>query len=197
MERDHRDESQDAFRELFMGLPYAGPQGIHYKFSWGDVDFFVLDNRYFRNHYLAGQDDQRRMLGENQWGWLVSSLTDSTARFKVIVSGTTLNSGHTETWADDYPSEWQRLKNVVADYRGIIVVSGDIHVGRFTRHPLPSGRSLFEFTSSGMSGQGGPEHAYMTLSFDTTQPGQESVTARLHRQDGSERLVQTVRLAEI
>ena len=197
VELDHRDESQGAFRELFMGLPFASSQGIHYSFSWGDVDFFVLDNRYFRNHYLAGQTAQRKMLGEDQWDWLVSALSASTARFKVIVSGTTLDSGHTETWADDYPSEWLRLKTVVENYRGIIVVSGDIHVCQFTRHTMPSGRPLWEFTSSGMSGQEGPEHAYMTLSFDTTQAGQESVTARLHRQNGSERQVQTVRLADI
>lgn len=197
VERTHRQESRDTFVELFAGLPLVDDEGIQGAFVWGDVAFFMLDVRYFRHHYHAGVPAVRDLLGESQWQWLEDALLASEARFKVIVSGTTLDSHETETWADDYPREWGRLRRLVERVHGVVVASGDIHCCRIMSHPLDSGRLLWEIISSAMTGQSGNDHAFVTLTFDTRVAGVETVCARRFRQDGSDFPPVTISLADI
>ena len=195
----NRDETKLAFKQLFKGFPFASDNGIHYRFKWRDVEIFMLDVRYFRNHYGNGG----AMLGDSQWNWLETRLAASTARFKVLVSGTTLDSGDTETWADDYPEEWTRLQNLVQRYRGVIVVSGDIHNCQIQAHPLSTAASppvLWEFISSGIAQDIGNEcydiHGFMTLTFDTTTAGNERVIGRIFGKDGTLVKEKTVLLSQ-
>ena len=184
----HRDESLKAFKELFPGDPFFANEGLYYKFRWQDVDFFMLDVRFFRTHYETGNPANRDMLGPNQWLFLRADLAASNAPFKVLVSGTTLDSGDTETWADDYPMEWTRLRTLAAQHSGVVVISGDVHRCEVRSHPIAD-KLLWEFTSSGIGQNiGEPCHekdGFMTLTFDTTS-ADPSITVRTFSKSGLE-----------
>jgi alkaline phosphatase D len=187
-EKENRDESAQAFRHLFYGQPFREPQAIYCNFVWGDIEFFILDNRYYRTHYKSGFPTSRKMLGDTQWTWFEEGVANSQARFKVIVTGTTLDSGVTETWAADYPGEWLRLRELAKAYRGLVFASGDSHNCEFATHSLGSGRNLHEFSASGIGkGPSYANHAFVTLTFDSRNDEGETVTGRIFRQDGSQR----------
>ncbi|MBS3776960.1 MAG: alkaline phosphatase D family protein [Bacteroidales bacterium] len=67
--------------------PYYGGEeedpGVWTDFSIGDVDFFMLDGRYYRSSPTLEKPD---MLGEAQKEWLFEKLKQSDATFKVIAS---------------------------------------------------------------------------------------------------------------
>jgi alkaline phosphatase D len=67
--------------------PYYGggeeDPGVWTDFSIGDVDFFMLDGRYYRSSPTVKNPD---MLGEAQKEWLFEKLKQSEATFKVIAS---------------------------------------------------------------------------------------------------------------
>jgi alkaline phosphatase D len=188
-ETSHRQETATAFRELHTGLPYASGDAIYHKVAWQDVDLFMLDVRYFRDWYKepTGVISTRKMLGAQQWRWLRDELAASNATFKIVVSGTTLNSGATETWADDYTREWLDLRALALATPGVIVVSGDIHKCAIQSHRLSEKRQLWEIISSGV-GKGSDEHGFATVTIDATLPD-PTLTARLFRKNGNERLV--------
>ena len=80
--------TMEAF-ELFWGNPsygVAGKPGATFTFQWADVQFFMLDNRYYRtpNNRKTGE---RTMLGEHQFEWLIDALTSSQAPFKLVAIG--------------------------------------------------------------------------------------------------------------
>jgi alkaline phosphatase D len=192
VDREFRDESARAFRELHPGLPYAAGDGIYYRVGWQDVDVFMLDVRYFRHRYRArtGFPSTRHMLGSQQWQWLERELAASQAAFKLVVSGTTLDSGATETWADDYTTEWMRLRALALATPGMVVVSGDIHRCEIHQHRLGPTRLLWEIVSSGI-GTGSPEHGFATITVDATVPD-PTLTAQLFRKNGDERVDERV-----
>ncbi|MFO8001034.1 MAG: alkaline phosphatase D family protein, partial [Marinilabilia sp.] len=67
--------------------PYYGggkeDPGVWTDFSIGDIDFFMLDGRYYRSSPTVENPD---MLGEAQKEWLFEKLKQSEATFKVIAS---------------------------------------------------------------------------------------------------------------
>ena len=65
--------------------------GAFFKFSRGDVDFFVVDGRYHRSPNELPDNDKKRMLGDAQFEWLLSGLKNSKAKFKIIASGSVLH----------------------------------------------------------------------------------------------------------
>ncbi|GIW22754.1 MAG: hypothetical protein KatS3mg068_1761 [Candidatus Sericytochromatia bacterium] len=56
------------------------------KFEWSDVEFFLLDNRYYKspNNRVTGE---KTLLGKEQINWLIDSLVNSKATFKIIAMG--------------------------------------------------------------------------------------------------------------
>jgi hypothetical protein len=199
-ETAYRGESQATFRELHKGFPFAATQGIYYVVRWQNVEIYMLDVRYFR-HYYASKDvapRDRRMLGSAQWSWLEKALAASTAKFKLLVSGTTVDAAKSETWEISYPTEWSRLQTLATRTPGLLLLTGDVHFCQIRHHLLTTGRTLWEIVSSGIAKNettGKHEHGYVTLGFDTTKPGQESVVVRVFRKDGSERTAERVTIA--
>lgn len=121
-----------------------GKPGITTMFQWADVDFFLLDNRYYRtpNDYTGGK---RTILGEDQFNWLIEALTYSKAPFKIIaIGGQVLNPVAKYENYSNYPSERERLLNAIAheNITGVIFLTGDRHftelskLERYGRYPL-------------------------------------------------------------
>jgi alkaline phosphatase D len=182
-----KEDSLRAFREVWAnpgsGLPNV--PGTFYRFSWGDVDFFVLDGRYHRTPDRATNDGRKRMLGDAQFAWLAEGLKTSRARFKVLASGSVLRDNEKDGWhAFDF--ERRRLYGLVAAHRipGVLYLSGDIHRCKIVTHAAATTGfyDLYEVISSGV--MNGDDRGFVTIDFDTTIPD-PSALVRIHRGDGT------------
>ena len=99
-----KESSLESWKAVWAN-PNAGTErtpGAFFKFSWGDVDFFVIDERYYRSPNKARDDDRKRMLGDPQFEWLLNGLKSSKAKFKIIASGSTLHHSTTDGLAPLY-----------------------------------------------------------------------------------------------
>ncbi|HIA01832.1 MAG TPA: hypothetical protein EYN66_07960 [Myxococcales bacterium] len=129
--------------------PYYGTDGlpgVWFSFVWGQVEFFMVDDRYYRNA-VAGT-----MLGQEQLDWLLISLQASTAVFKVLVSGSQWTlGGSTDSWASFPVEQALILDHVMAHaISGVFLLSGDIHrtETRRLRDASATSYDVWEFTSS-------------------------------------------------
>lgn len=166
-------ESLLAFREVWAnpsaGLP--GVPGTFFRFRYGDVDFFVLDVRYYRSPNRQGDGRYKHMLGPAQERWLIDGLATSKAKFKVIASGTTLDDGGEDSWRSFHTAR-RRLLDAIARLRveGVVWLSGDLHRSFVRVHPAQATRfyDLYEVVSSGIANS--KELTFAYLDFDTDRP---------------------------
>lgn len=156
----------------FWGNPSAGTTatpGAFFKFSWGEVDFFVVDGRYHRSPDKTPDDANKRMLGDAQFNWLLEGLKSSRAKFKVIASGSTLDHSKGDGWRI-YTFSRHRLFDAVKTNRinGVVYMSGDIHNSLVWQHPESNrvGYPLVEVISSGVANSG--NLSFAVVDFDTT-----------------------------
>ena len=147
-----KDQTLDAFR-LFWGNPTYGSGnmgGIVSSFEWGDAQFFLLDNRYFRCANKSTQSP-RSILGEEQLTWLLDALVSSTARFKfVCIGGQVLNSAALyENYSAIAPEERQIILDHItqAEIKNVIFLTGDRHHAELSRYEK-HGIVVYDFTSS-------------------------------------------------
>ncbi|UOG41468.1 alkaline phosphatase D family protein [Leptospira noguchii] len=124
-----RETSEEMFK-LHWGNPNYAKEGIYGSFIWGDVQFFLLDNRTFRtanNNKVIGP---RQILGETQFQWLVNSLAYSKATFKFIVmGGQFLNPNPIFENYATYLEEKNKILSAIQDLKvkNIIFLTGDRH----------------------------------------------------------------------
>ncbi len=119
--------------KLFWANPnynVTGKGGITGTFFWNDVQFFLLDDRYFRIPEHRRDGTERTVLGEDQIQWLIDAITFSRASFKFIVIGSqVLNTATVAENYANYPKERQRLIDAIweSKARGVIFLDGDRH----------------------------------------------------------------------
>lgn len=156
-DRSYRDKeiAREVFR-LFWGNPaygvegVEGGRGVNYRFTWADVEFFLLDNRWNRSPNMRA-GGKRQVLGEAQIEWLLDSLTSSGASFKLVVmGGQVLNPARVaETYAN-YPEEREELlRRITAErVRGVFLLTGDRHYTDLSKLERPGTYPLYDFTVS-------------------------------------------------
>lgn len=112
---------------------------------YGDIDLFLLDDRFHRSE--EGEADGS-ILGPEQEAWLFDELAASTAVFKFVVSGS-LFSLAGESWTD-FPARRAALFDFMADQgiSGVVLLSGDVHRSLFRRLPRQNGYAIPELVSS-------------------------------------------------
>jgi len=78
----------EVFKAFWANPTYGidNQDGITTMFSWGDCDFFLLDNRYYRTP-VNRRTGKREILGESQKQWLFDNLVFSKAKFKFVLIG--------------------------------------------------------------------------------------------------------------
>lgn len=194
-----KEQSLRAFREIYAN-PGAGTEetpGAFYRYSWGDVDFFVLDGRYHRSPNRAPNDQSKRMLGDAQFEWLVAGLKSSRARFKVLASGSTIRASRADGWRV-FDFSRKRLFTAIMsnDISGVLYLSGDIHRCGIMAHPATEtgGYPLYEVISSGIAN--GPLKGFCSLDFDTTADD-PTVRIRVIQGDGTVRTDRVLMLSEL
>ena len=127
-----KENSLRAFKEFWANAAFGEPEnpGCYHRFSRGDVDFFMLDVRYYRSPDNAPKDDPgKTMLGARQLEWLKRELKASKAKIKFIAAGSEFQPNGTEDSFAVYPAERRALldflKTEIGD--GVIFLSGDRH----------------------------------------------------------------------
>jgi len=132
---------------------YGGGQnqpGCWFDFSIADVDFFMLDGRYYRTN---PKKDNPSMLGPAQKKWLFKKLKASKATFKVLASpvpwafGT--KPGSLDPW-QGYKQEREEIISFLEENKidGVLLISADRHRSDAWKIERPNGYDLYEFESS-------------------------------------------------
>jgi alkaline phosphatase D len=127
-----------AFKEYYPTPDLANPTaGIWHKFSYGQADFFMLDDRSQRDPDSDPDGPDKSLLDgdkipDGQKDWLKNSLLNSTALWKFVVSGVCFNPTCKpgEGWGA-FNSEREELLDFIKQngIQGVIVISGDLHSG--------------------------------------------------------------------
>ena len=111
------------------GYGQSDDPGIYFKFSRGDIDFFMLDSRYHRSPNRMVDDGTKTMLGARQLAWLKRELLASRGKVKFIACGSEweLNS-HQDSWTS-FGRERDEIFGFLRehDMQGVILLSGDRH----------------------------------------------------------------------
>jgi alkaline phosphatase D len=178
------------FRENWVNPGYGGGEknpGCWFAFSIGDVDFFMLDGRYYR--HPSGNPPS--MLGPVQKKWLLQMLKNSKGTFKVIVSPVPwafgAKPGSRDAW-EGFKSEREEILGFLETNRidGVVLLSADRHRSDIWRIPR-GGYDLYEFESSRLTNihthpvmKGSlfgynEKCSFGLLGFDTTTPDPEIV----------------------
>lgn len=155
----------------FLGVPANAPvrarEGAYQSFTIGPkgkkVKIILLDGRYFRDELKSNPTRNPRyfdnpegdVLGEAQWHWLESELTDSDAQLHLIACGIQFIPEEQifEKWAN-FPEARKRFFNLLKKTKpaGALLLSGDRHIAELSRmemYGLP--QPLYELTSSGLT----------------------------------------------
>ena len=118
--------------------------GCWYNFSIGDVDFFMLDGRYYRD-FKKGT-----MMGPDQKAWLLDKLGKSKATFKVIACGTLwtkdADKGGKDSWWG-VKEEREEIFSLIDEKKlgGVILLSSDRHRTDVYKIERPKGYDIYEF----------------------------------------------------
>ncbi len=157
---DKRNPIKEAALEIFKtywanpayGLPST--PGVFFRYAYGQVDFFFLDNRYYRDPDNDPDTAQKTMLGEQQLAWLKSELQASTAVFKLLVAGGGWSraKGPTgDSWAA-FLHERDGIFRFIRDNQitGVVLLSGDSHVAELNviAWSEEGGYDLYDLVSS-------------------------------------------------
>lgn len=146
-----KETSLELFKQFWANPSYGiyGKPGITTFFKWADVDFFLLDNRYYRSPEHRKSD--RVMHGNEQIEWLIDALCFSKAPFKIIVTGGQVLSSvaEYENYAT-YPEEREQLltKILEENISGVLFIDGDRHFTELSKLERMGTYPLYDFTIS-------------------------------------------------
>ncbi|MBI1320729.1 MAG: hypothetical protein GC168_17530 [Candidatus Hydrogenedens sp.] len=151
-----KDLALGVFKQYWPNPAYGLPDapGVFFQYSYGGVDFFFLDGRYYRDPNAEKDSPEKTMLGQRQLAWLKDGLKASTAAFKVLISGSGFNNGKGE--GGDSWAAFLHERNALLDYirdeaiPGVFVLSGDTHMGEANAIPWSEhgGYDIYDFDSS-------------------------------------------------
>jgi alkaline phosphatase D len=173
-----RDESQKLFLDFF-GTPKDSSRrarkGVYDAHVFGPagkrVQVIMLDTRYFRTGLKTGKgrqiapygfirepyepssDPAAMFLGEEQWAWLAEQLKVPADVRLLCSSIQVLSDEHPfEKWAN-IPAERARLYKTIADSgaKGVVVLSGDRHLGELSLTTGAIDYPLYDITASGLT----------------------------------------------
>lgn len=149
-----KEVSLQLHKEYWPQVVYGTPEtkGVFTRFEWGDVEFFMLDNRYHRtpNDFPGGP--AKTMLGKGQLEWLKQSLINSDKTFKIIAcGGQMINPLVLFEAFGQFPTEQKELFDFIAqnNISGIMFLSGDRHHTELLKVQWPGASYPWvEYTSS-------------------------------------------------
>ncbi|QDU22783.1 alkaline phosphatase D family protein [Urbifossiella limnaea] len=170
-----KDASQKLFLDFFGAAandPRRTQKGVYTAAVFGPpgkrVQVIMLDTRYHRTKltraksplpgekvppYAPNADPGATVLGEAQWAWLEAQLKQP-AEVRLIGSSIQLvaDEHRFEKWSN-FPKERERFYELVrkTNATGVVVLSGDRHLGEISLDSSTAGYPLYDVTSSGLN----------------------------------------------
>lgn len=181
----------EVFRANWANPAFGGGRsqpGTYFDFSIGDVDFFLLDCRYYREK--PHENGRSSMLGAVQKEWLLRRLAASRATFKILATSVPfahgVKPGSRDPW-DGFPVEREEIFSSIERERveGVVLISADRHRSDAWKIERPDGYDLYELQSSRITNLHrhpvmeaslfgfNEDRSYGLLEFDTTKPDPE------------------------
>lgn len=180
----HKELTLEAF-ELFWGNPsfgLPGMGGITTAFQFNGIDFFLLDNRWFRSNYKV-VGTEKELLGKQQIDWLIEALRYSRAPFKIVAVGGQFLSDlavyeNHANYAEEREYLLERLNETGTP--GVIFLSGDRHHTELSMLTLENGEVVYDFTVSPLTSTAyDPKKETNTHRVEGTEVGERNF-ATLH-----------------
>ncbi|PKK34700.1 phosphodiesterase [Siphonobacter sp. SORGH_AS_0500] len=144
-------DALDIFK-LFWGNPNYTfeKEGITSTFQWGDCQFFMLDDRWWRApNDLEGKN--KDYLGKQQLDWLIDALRFSQATFKFVVcGGQVINPTAQFENYSVYAEEREELLKRITEQKisGVVFLSGDRHHTAVHKLERSKAYPFYDFTIS-------------------------------------------------
>lgn len=184
-----KENSLAAFRDLWANPAYGTPElpGVFYHFRWADIEFFVMDNRYYRTDEHA-KVANKTQFGQDQLKWLYDGLRRSDATFKLVVTGY-------DVMGSRYPDEIKTIAQIIkrSGATGVLFHAGDIHRNEFKQQDHGAGYPITQITSSGIAQN--PKRPWAMIDVDTTLDD-PTITARFFVKEQLDQTF-TVRLSDL
>jgi alkaline phosphatase D len=151
-----KDRALKVFKWYWCNPAYGLPEvpGVFFEYTYGGVDFFFLDGRYYRDPNESPDTPEKTFLGKEQFAWVKERLKNSTTPFKVLVCGsgwTAAKGAGGDSWAA-FLNERNALFDFIRDenIKGVVLLSGDTHTGEcnaidWSKH---GGYDLYDLVSS-------------------------------------------------
>ncbi len=170
-DRSYREKYKtlDLFRAYWPNPSAGTPQtpGVFTSFTYQDVDFFMLDDRFHR----APNDDlnpDKDFLGKEQLKWLMDGLNSSKASFKIVIVGNQIHNdrSHNESYAH-FTGEYARFRQWLdtSGVEGVLFLSGDRHFTELIKIERVGLYPIYEYTSSPLT-----SGVYKTLQQEVVNP---------------------------
>jgi alkaline phosphatase D len=146
-----KELSLEAFKLFWANNGYGVNNlgGITSAFEFGDVHFFLLDDRWHRTkNDLKTVPEQ--ILGEEQIDWLIELLEYSRAPFKIVaMGGQVLNSAKLYENYANYEEERDMLLSRIAEegIEGVVFLTGDRHHSEMSKVEI-DGVKMYDITVS-------------------------------------------------
>lgn len=164
-----KDVTRDCFINYWGNRTYGeNNEGIYSTFNYSDAQFFLLDDRYFRDEDAFTETDlpTKTQLGEKQLQWFFQSLLRSRSTFKFVCVGGQFLNEHTDKESyNHFKNERKRIIDFIVSHKisGVIFLTGDRHHTELIRNDnvkAELGYSLYDLTSSAISSR--PSNANTT-----------------------------------
>jgi alkaline phosphatase D len=154
-------DGRQAFLEYWpIATPFEDPHRLYRRFRWGkDLELFMLDTRQYRDRNAEPDGPTKTMLGAAQREWLLRSLSESTATWKLIATsvplsnpkkGTALVPGN-DSWAraedgTGFETELRGILDVLLkqSVRNVVWLATDVHYAQVNEYD-PDGDSVTDF----------------------------------------------------
>ncbi len=150
----HKEASWEVFQH-FWGNPtfgVNGQKGCTTRFQYADVDFFLLDNRYFRSPDRCVTCPNRTLLGKDQLEWFLAALASSNAPFKLVAIGgqVVTTNDDDETCFHYYPAERDTILARIEreNIKGVVFLTGDRHFTELSALKNKAGNWVYDLTTS-------------------------------------------------
>ncbi len=143
--------------KLYWGNPaYGFPNvpGVFFQFAWNDIDFFMLDDRFYRAPQRMKDGPDKAFLGKEQLLWLKDGLMTSRAPFKVIVCGSQVVNQNTDHESYNlHKFEREDLLTFIRDNNipGVFFISGDVHHSVMIKQDNPDFYPFYDYSSSSIT----------------------------------------------
>jgi alkaline phosphatase D len=156
-----KKESLEIFKLFWGNQTYGTPDidGAFGRFTWNDVEFFLLDDRYHRSPNASPKNESKTMFGSAQLQWLKDALSssadNSNINFRVIVNGNQVLNTNSE-YAEALPQfsvEYNTLLTYIKENKisGVLFLSGDRHHTELIMQHDSAFYPLYDFTSSALT----------------------------------------------